>query len=120
MRNNERHMGKDIEQSYDGRSTRAQLEWQDKFDRKREEEALAKCNGLAFWRWRRLPKPPPMPTIRRCRAGGAYDCQRADARNCARSFSLLVQAAFFALRSDFSAASSRQVNDVARHGHPRG
>jgi hypothetical protein len=52
--------------------TRAQLEWQGQFDRKRAEDALAKCNGLQFWRWCRQ-KP--------CRR--AHSC-KGDADECFR------------------------------------
>jgi hypothetical protein len=43
-------MGRKIQDSYDARPTRAQLQWQDKIDREREAAARAQCKLLRVWR----------------------------------------------------------------------
>jgi hypothetical protein len=43
-------MGRKIKESYDGRLTRAQREFQEKIDRAREASGRAKCSLLRVWR----------------------------------------------------------------------
>ena len=60
-------MGRKIEDSYDGRQTREQQEFQDKIDRQRDATARAQCNALQFWRWCRKK---PCRRARACKGNG--------------------------------------------------
>ena len=106
-------MGKNIEDSYDGRSTRAQLEWQDKIDRKRDEDARAKCNGLQFWRWCRQK---PCRRAHSCK-GDADECFRLKWQALPEEMRVWIRAGIKARAEGLSPSQATDVADaeVARH-----